>query len=412
MTSRWMRSAGLAALLALAPAAKAFETVDTLPWPSAGRFPAYPGEGRGVWSINAYGGSMYDSNILREADNEVSDFVTRLGVGGSYTARVVGRQSILLDGYAEYRKYSDLDQFDHWAYGVRGLWLWEIGNQLAGTVGVRRVQRLADLGESSSNRRDIITTDYLDATGAYRFHPDFRLTGGIGTNYIQHDGRDIATTRNHTARGGIEYVSGLGNTLGVEYRRSRGDAPVDEFSGFGVVLPDNEYDEEEIAVTLFYSLSAQLRVRGRLGHTERTYDQIPAADFSGTTGRGAIEWLPGPKVLITLEAFREPDPVIDAEALYIDRRGVAAGVAWAVTYKVVLSVRALQERRLYRGDPFVFTGLPQRDETVHLLTFGAGWEVQRHWQLSAALDYGTRDSNFLGRDYDYTAITANLRWQF
>ena len=412
MTSRSLRAAALAALLALAPAAAhAFDTVDTMVWPSSGRFPAYVGEGTGPWSIYAYGGAMYDSNVLRTPTGEISDLVTRAGIGGAYGARVVGRQSILLDGYGEYRKYSDLDQFDHFAYGARGRWLWELGNQLSGVASVQRIQRLADISESSSTARDMIVTDYADLTGAYRFHPDFRLTGGLGTNRIEHNGRDIDTTRNYSWRTGLEYISGLGNTLGVEYVHSYGDAPVDDIVGVGV-FAGNDYEQDEIALTLFYQLSAQLRVRGRLGHTERTYNLVTAANFSGTTGRGAIEWLPGAKLMLTLEAFREPDPVIDADALYIDRRGVAFGVAWAVTYKVVLSARAIQERRLYRGDPLVATGLPQRDETVHLVRFGAGWEFQRHWQLAGSVDYGTRDSNTLGRDYDYTAVTANLRWQF
>jgi hypothetical protein len=44
MASRWLRTAWLLALTALAPAAAlAFETVDTIPWPSSGAFPAYPG---------------------------------------------------------------------------------------------------------------------------------------------------------------------------------------------------------------------------------------------------------------------------------------------------------------------------------------------------------------------------------
>jgi hypothetical protein len=60
----------------------------------------------------------------------------------------------------------------------------------------------------------------------------------------------------------------------------------------------------------------------------------------------------------------------------------------------------------------VAAGLPQRDETVDVLRLGLGWEPERRWQISTSLDYGTRSSNFLGRDYDYTAFTANLRWQF
>jgi hypothetical protein len=412
MTSSWIRTAALAALLAAAPLARAFETVDTLPWPSAGAFyPGYTGEEVRPWSIFAYGGAMWDDNVRRTPDDETSDFLSRIGLGGRYTARVVGRQSILLDAYGEYRNYDKLSQFDHFAYGLRGAWLWEIGNQLSGTASYRRVYRMADIGETSSNIQDMITSDYFDVAGAYRFHPEFRLTGGIGTTRVAHDGRDIDTTHSWGWRSGIEYVSGLGNTVGLEFRHSEGNAPVDEVLGLGV-FDDNDYEENEIAVTLFYAFGEQLRLRGRLGHTERTYSQLSAANFSGTTGRGAIEWQPGVKTLFTFEVFREPDPVIDAAALYVDRRGVAAGVAWAMTYKLVTSVRAVQERRIYKGDPLVAIGLPQRDETLHFLRFGLGWEPERHWQLSTALDFGTRDSNFLGRDYDYTAVALNLRYSF
>ena len=103
MTSRWIRAAGLMAVsaaLGTAPA-YAFETVDTLPWPSAGRFPAYPGDPIPPWSIAAYGGAMYDTNVRRLSSDETDDLITRLGIGGRYTARVIGRQSIAIDGYGE-----------------------------------------------------------------------------------------------------------------------------------------------------------------------------------------------------------------------------------------------------------------------------------------------------------------------
>lgn len=413
MTSRCMRTAAALVVLALGPtSALAFDTIDALPWPSAGAFyPGYTGDPVRPWSIYAYGGAMWDSNVRRVSTNETSDLISRVGVGGRYVQRIVGRQSLAADGFVEYRKYDKLDQFDHTAYGFRGQWLWELGNDLAGTASWRRLHRLADIGETGSNIADLITADYFDLAGAYRFAPDFRLTGGIGTSIIQHDGRDIETTHNYGARGGIEYVSGLGNTIGVELRHSRGDAPVDAILGLGV-FDNNEYDQNELAVTLFYALTYELRVRARVGHTERTYTQATGANFSGTTGRGMIEWQPGAKIRFFAEAYREPDPVIDATALYVDRRGVGAGVGWAMSYKLVLTATAVEERRIYKGDPLVITGLPQRDETIDVLRLGLGWELARHWQIGTSLDYGTRSSNFLGRDYDYTAVTANLRWQF
>ena len=206
-------------------------------------------------------------------------------------------------------------------------------------------------------------------------------------------------------------MSPLGNAVGLEVRYAEGEAPEDE-AGIGS-FPDNEYEETEVALTLAYVLTAQIRLRGRLGHTERTYSQVPASNFSGTTGRGAIEWAPSVKTLLTLEAYREPDSVIDIDALYVDTRGVAVGVAWAATYKLVFSLRALSERRLYKGDVLAASsGLPPRDETTRVLRFGVGWEPERRWQLSTSVDFGNRDSNILTQDYDYTAYTANIRYTF
>lgn len=412
MISRWIRAAAMPAALALAAApALAFETVDTMLWPSSGRFPAYGADPARPWTIFAYAGAMYDSNVLRTQVGEQSDTITRFGLGGRYTARVIGRQAIVLDGYGEYHDYAKLD-LDHFAYGLRGTWLWEIGNNLSGTLGARRTHRLADLGELRVPIKDEVTDDRFDATAAYRLTPDFRLTGGVGTSHTQHDGRAIGDSNSFSSRVGVEYVSTLGNAIGVEARRTEGDAPIDEGLGIGA-LPNNDYEENEVALTVAYGISATLRVRGRVGQTERTYTQLPGRDFSGTTGRGSVEWFPGAKTLLSLEAYREPDSVIDSDALYIDRRGVVVGITWAATIKLVFGIRMLNERRIYQGDPLITaTGAPLRDETIRIIRLHSGWEPVRHWQFSGALDLGNRASNILGRDYDYTAATFNMRYQF
>jgi hypothetical protein len=60
----------------------------------------------------------------------------------------------------------------------------------------------------------------------------------------------------------------------------------------------------------------------------------------------------------------------------------------------------------------VVLALPPRDETVRIWRFAAGWEIQRSWQLGAGVDFGERDSNRVGDDYDYVQVMANLRWTF
>lgn len=411
MTSRWMRSAGLLGALALGPAtALAFETVDTLPWPSAGLFdPAYAGDPVAPWSVTAYGGTMYDSNVRRTTTGETADWISRVGVGGRYAARVYGRQSVAIDGYGEYRTYDELSQYNHFAYGLRGQWLWELGNRLAGAATLARTERLRDLAYTSA--KEMITVDRFDLTGGYRFHPDWRLTGGVGGRRVANDARAVARNTFGT-RAGIEYVSPLDNAVGLEFRYAEGGVPARDLTGVGS-FPRTEYEQNEVALTVAYALGETLRLRGRVGNTERTYPGFPASNFSGTTGRGDVEWRLGAKTQLTFEAYRTPRSVFDADALYLDLRGFGMGVHWAPTYKVVLSARGLSERRVFRGDELVAsTGLPLRDETVRVIRFGLGWEPERRWQFATAVDFGTRTSNRLARDYDYTAVTANLRYTF
>ncbi|HEX6156902.1 MAG TPA: hypothetical protein VFZ54_12810 [Burkholderiales bacterium] len=413
MSSRCVRTAGLLALLALgSSSALAFETVDTILWPSAGAFPAYEGDAPRPWGLRAYAGAMYDDNVTRIPVNERGDLITRFGIGGNYAARVYGRQGIRLDAYGEWRDYQDLD-LDHFAYGTTAEWLWELGNQLAGTVGWRRIHRMEDPGESRVVRKQLVTEDRVDATGAYAISPDFRLTGGLGALHVERDDpiRTAPTTNDWAARGGIEYVSGLANTAGIEVRYGEGDAPVEDILvGF---FPTNRYTQRDVAFTLAYNISADLRVRGRLGHTWREYTDTPESDFSGPTGRGLLEWRMGVKTLFVFELVRAVDPIIDADALHVDRRGAAVGLLWAATAKLVFGARFSHERRLYEGDPSaVLLGGPLRDDTVRLWRFHAGWEPERHWQVSTALDFGDRDSNILGQNYEYTAVTFNLRYDF
>src|SRR6185503_5234115 len=206
-------------------------------------------------------------------------------------------------------------------------------------------------------------------------------------------------------------ISTLGNSIGVEVRRTEGDAPVSPELGIGD-FPDNRVEETEVAARLSYGLGTDLRIDGRVGHTDRKYSELPSRNFSGTTWRAAAEWRPGPKTMLLLETFNEPTAIIDADALHVIRKGWAFGPAWAPTLKLVFSARFTQERRIYEGDPTIALGAPLRDETLRVMRFGVGWEPQRNWHVGAAYDHGERESNILGRDFDFNAVVLNLRYSY
>jgi hypothetical protein len=420
MSFRWMFAAGLCAL---APAAAlAFEAVDLIPYPSRGGFPeAYPADPVYPTRLSAEVGLMYDSNPFRlppGADtrsllgkDERSDALMRYGVELRHITRVLGRQRARLHARAEYNDYLRYSALDHFAYILTGEWLWEVTNDFSGTLGWDRSHGLSDPGEAQRPISDKITFDRLYATGAYRVSPDWRVRGGGERRTGKRTGdRPEVSTDATSVLAGIDYTTPLGNAIGVEARRSEGDAPVGPLLDPTGQFRNNEFTDDELALVLAYNVGAQLTVGGRLGRTRRSYSELPVEEFDGTTYRGTIGWRPAPKIVLAFEAYKEPRAVLEIDATHVVVRGVRFGPSWAPTMKLVFSAQFVNERRQFQST--ADTGLPGRDETLRLWRLGAGWEPRRHVTVGAGVEYGERTSNVLARDAEYGAVMANLRYDW
>lgn len=419
MIPGWLRWIGLALL---APAtALAFEIVDTLPFPSRGGFPeAYPRDPIYPTLVWAQVGVLYHSNPFGLPDgasppaalgeDQRWDTIARYGLGVIHTQRIVGRQSVRLHARGEYYDYWTFNELDHLGYDIGGDWLWEIGNNLSGTIGYERTSGLSDLREIQTPRRDDVVADLIYANGAYRFIPDWRLRGGVSATKAEREGaREAVDSSTATATVGVDYVTGLGNAIGIEARETRGDAPVTLLIDPTGTLR-NKYREQEVAAVLVYNLGTQLSVSGRFGHTTREYDELPVSDFDGPTGRARIDWRPSVKLSFVIEAARELRPLLDVDATHVLVKSLTLGPSWAPTMKLVFNARYIQEQREYQATNTL--GLPLRDETLRAISLGAGWEPQRHYTFGFGAEWGERTSNSLGREYDYAGAMVNFRYDW
>jgi hypothetical protein len=403
-----------AALIAPSSPAFAFEAVDTVRSSSTGGFPAYEAQPIAPSEFWVQGGAMVDSNVIRRSSGSPTDEVFRLGAGGRKDTRIIGRQTLHLEGEVDGYLYNRNSDVDNLAYGATAEWLWELGNDLSGVLGVSRRRFQRDLAYLQAPIRDMITETHYVANGAYRLGPSFRLRAGA--DHVNTDVQLAAVNELNTTTGvvGLDYITGLGNTLGVEYRATRGDAPVPELIDPLALQVNNDFTEHTVAGTIGY-LSPFFRVGGYLGRTKRTYSQIPGRDFEGTTWRGEADWTVTPKVILGFETHYEPRSVIDIAATHVVARGVSFGPRWAPTAKLAFSARVMRERREFSGDPgtVLAPGLfPIRLEIVRNIRLGAYWEYTRQLHWTFAIDHGSRESNVLERDYTYNAIIANVRYLF
>jgi hypothetical protein len=407
-----------AALAFLAPAAalaQNFDVVDNIPWPSLGRFPAYPPEPVGQTEFWVQAGVLRDNNIFRFADgvnrrnllgtDDPSDEVLRVGAGIRHELLVTGRQRLRLEARGDQYSYHRNSVLNHVAYGLRGEWLWEFTNDLNGALGYERRQRLADLAQLQTTAKDLIIEDHVFVNGAYRLGPSVRLRAGLDGTKISHseDARAAGNANAGSVTAGVDYVTPLGNAFGVEFRQTKANYPTPETIG-STLLVDNEFTEREIAAVTTIVAGPQITGTARLGHTTRTHEQFPERNFSGTTWRGTILWTPLQKTGFEFTLYREPRSIIDIASSFVVVSGAAFGPRWAPTPKLVAYALVVRERQFFQA-----TG---QDEILRTTRLGIGWEPRRFIELSTGIDHGTRVSNTFLRDYTYTTVVANARFKF
>jgi exopolysaccharide biosynthesis operon protein EpsL len=413
-----------AVVLACFPTAvPALQTTEDIYWPEGGRFPAYvpePDESKVRFSV--FGGVTYDSNPFRLSDStdpqtaigstSKSDTVYRAGAGLKADLPF-SRQRVLLDLQAANVNYHTFDVLDHTEYRASGAWNWQAGDQWGGAVGYSQRQFLANLADIQAPVKDRITENRAFAGGGFRFTPRWRLRGALDWIKWDHSDptRDTLDASIPSATIGLDYVTPLGNSVGVQTRYSVGDYPNRQVVAGSQV--DNSYTELESSAVMRWTFTSKSIFDARAGYTSRRQDQVPQRDFDGFTGRASYDWLIGAKTLLDFSVWREIRSTEDVSASYILSEGWSIGPAWSPTSKMVLQAKYIREDRDYKGDPgFVLSGGPPREDTFRGVSLTFGYTPRRNIQLSLSAEGGDRESNVLGADYDYSAVSANVRLLF
>src|SRR5258706_3695186 len=411
--SRFLLKAAWLAFFSPLCAAQAFDAVDTPTPAGSGIYPAYPSEVIRPYEFWAQFGMLYDSNVLRRTVGDNHELVSRLGLGGRWDQRVVGRQSVHLEGRLDGYVYDKNSELDNIGYAGLGEWRWELGNDLTGTVGVSRRKFQAALSEIQRAVRDPITEPVVNTAARYAVGPHLGLRGGASFINYNRPSRSFSNTRTVVGTAGIDYVTSLGNVIGVEVSQGHGDAPVDESVDPLHIFVSNGYRQRDVGVVTAWNVGTFVRVAGRVGRTERQYTELPGRDFNGPTWNLIMQWTPTAKTVLVLESSKRVTSIIDIGASHIVAKEVAVGPGWAPTAKLNFQARLYRQHQVFEGDPNAALGVsPLRQEFIRGYRLGSYWEYTRQAHFTFALDHGERESNILGRNYTYNAATANVKYIF
>lgn len=407
---RWIfRAACL--LLATPVCALAFDAVDILTPASSGVYPAYPSDPLPPYSIWGQFGMMYDSNILRRTTGDNHELVTRLGVGGRWDQRIVGRQGLHAEGRVDSYVYNTNSELDNVGYGGLAEWRYEVGNDLSGAIGVSRRKFQANLSEIQRALYDPITETQFTANGRYVLGPHLGVRAGAAFIDYMRPSRADSNTKTTIGTAGIDWTSALGNMFGIEYAQAHGDAPVDQLVDPLGLFVNNDYTQRDWGVITTLAIGPTMRFAGRVGRTQREYTVLPGRDFNGPTWSLLYQWLPGNKTMFTFESSKHVSSIIDIGASHIVVNALSFGPGWAPTAKLNFQARFIRQHQVFEGDPEAELGVaPLREEFVRGYRLGAYWDYTHQINFQFALDHGERESNILGRNYVYNAGMANVRY--
>lgn len=375
-------------------------------------------EGRDIGPY-VYGGSLYDSNVFRfsgedearaqTGDTNMSDVITRGGAG--LRARIpVSLQTMRFSGWLERDHYSRFDELDHTAANADAAWDWQAGRRFSGTLDAGYSRGIARFEEFQQLEKDLRTGRRASADAGMRFANDWKATVGADWHSTSYDRRDFLDRRETTTFGEVQYESLVNTRLGLRGEHTVGNLDQTDTLPDGSVV-SNDFTQNRYSFVAGWEGSSKSYLKARLGYTQRSYDEVPARDFSGVTARATYHWQPTVLTGFRFSAWRELQSLDDAISTYVVSRGVSVEPIWKPTTLVTVRGELAAARRDFQGNRGASTGSDRVDK-VRTVGVGIDYALRRNLALSLDAKHEFRNSNQSRSDYDYNQVAAGIGYAF
>lgn len=371
--------------------------------------------------FSASGGVVYDDNIFRlpggvtpNDGKSRDDNILQGQIGGHYGLQL-GIQSIVVDASAtryEFRTHRDLS---FTGLALTGTWNWRLGTRFSGTAGYDLQRRQTTFAEFRSQGRNIVTVRQPFFEGRYQPGSTLFAYGRV---------RHIAATNSSVLLNPADYASdvyggGLGyalrnqGELRIGVKRTDTHFPNTQFIRVGTaILPvRNDFRLDEAEATILYPVGPKTALVGRVAYSDRKVADLSERDFSGVTGRMALDYKPSPLWTLEVSARKELTSADDIYTNFVTARAAAGYVEYHPLDWWSLRLEAETARRTYEGIPIVAptTGRDDHNRYVALST-GYAWRLGNRLDLSVRRE--TRNSSIDTLDYRDITASATLTLAF
>lgn len=297
------------------------------------------------------------------------------------------------------------------AKGFDARWDWSLTPRLAGRLSAERSQSLNSFADNRDFSRNVRTIDNRNAAIEYDVFGTWHILGGAGHSKVE-DTFILPTgnTATNFAEAGIKYVSAKGGSIALLNRTSHIswlDVPLDYF--FQLDVAATQHDSE---VQLNWPLTGKSQVQAIVTRLNRTHQNFPSRDYSGTSGTFNYAWSPSGKTQILFSASRNYIDWWDISSSYNVNDAVSLTPTWQLSSDVAAKLRVERSRRNFFAPIFIFEGVPQRQDDSRSAQLSLEWLPLRNFSLAASLQKERRTSNQEDMNYSDSTVMFNTRLSF
>lgn len=364
---------------------------------------------------------MYDDNLRKFSSKEqalqstgstkTADTMVMTEVG-IILDKKISQQVFFVDLAVNRSKFDRNTMLDSDGREMTGRWNWHLGNFWQGTFSAYHKKALvpfADFSSVGGIGLNLRTEDRRTADAIYKFHPRWQAR----VAYINYElefsaaNQQAANLNENAQELELDYISPSSSKVGVIYRHARGDRPVDQILS-GVAI-NNDYDQNELKLTVDWSLTGKTKFQFLGGIVDRQHDQVPQRNFRRFNARSNLSWAPTGKTNVILSAWRENNAQAFVTTSYTLNRGVSLAGSLYATSKITLQGNMRYEKRDFEGD--VLLG-PQREDTDKTMSLALVYRPTMSWMLNAALSRSTRDSNSQAFQFESNSLSLTGQYEF
>jgi exopolysaccharide biosynthesis operon protein EpsL len=353
--------------------------------------------------LNASLNKIYDDNIFRQSNNEISDTITISKLGFKFD-KSYSLQRFKVDADITKFNYDKTEFLDYDAKNYSAAWLWSLTPNLTGRITSEQTQVLNDFRDFAIPIQNIRTSKIQRFRAEYSPHQIWTIIGGLTYTNVTNS-QQFTQQADFNALSvdyGAKYKFPSGSSLTFLGHQRKGD-----FSDRPVTaIFDNGYDESEFEVEAVLKASGKSSLSGKLGYINREYNNLSLRDYQSIIGYINYDWYLTGKMLLNLNYSRTIYPFEQSNSTYSLTDAIKSELSYNITEKLQAGVNLRLSDRDFDGrGQFSTIGRTDREQG-----FGGSIRWTPLWNISVSLNANRSYRNSTISQFDFNDTTTSINF--